>query len=198
MGRHVVAVMGIFNESRDAEHAIAGLKSLGVTTDEIMILAHPDAIPSHKKRNIVEPKNGTSMTTAGLVATLVGIGLCAIPLAGLLTAPPLLVAGGVASVTGRNRPIDDLRDMGIPMEDSQIAIESVRRGGIAVIARVDRTYARRCADVLARAGAIDFHARAAEWEAEGWIFEPNAPPYTSDQIRRERSPVTSQPPVMLY
>lgn len=193
-----MAVMGVFDRVRDAEHAIAGLKSLGVTPEDIMILAHPETMPPSKRHHVLEPQNGIGMTTAGLAATLVGIGLCAVPLAGLFTAPPLLIAGGIASVTGRSRPIDELRDLGVPLEDAELAIENVRRGGIALVARVDSGYTRRVAEVMARAGAVDFHERAAQWEDAGWIFEPNAPAYTAEQLRAERQPVTTEPPVLLY
>lgn len=199
MGRKMMVVMGVFEDARAAGHALAGLKTLGVTEDEISILAHPNAIPEHKKHTTsFEPRNGTALTTASLAATLVGIGLCAVPLLGLLTAGPLVLAGGVASVSGRNRPVDDLRDLGVPREDAEIAIESARRGGISILARVDRTYARRVAEILARAGAIDYRQRARVWESDGWTFAPNAPAYTPDQLRRERMPRTSEPPVLLY
>ena len=182
MARHNMVVLGVFDDVRDAEYAIAALKSLGLR-DEISILAHPEAIPkSQQVHTLMEPSSGVAVTTAGMVATLVGIGLCAIPLAGLLTAGPLVLAGGVASVTGANRPIDDLREYGVPREDAQIAIESVRRGGIAVVARVDRTMVRRVSDAMSRANAVDFRHRADEWDREGWVFEPNAPAYTAEQI----------------
>lgn len=201
MARKMMVVMGVFDDARSAGHAIAALKSLGVTEDELSILAHPEAIPNAKytpHAHFMEPKNGTGMTTAGLAATLVGIGLCAVPLLGLLTAGPLVVAGGVAAVTGRNRPVDDIRDLGVPREDAEIAIEAARRGGITLLARVDRTYARRVAETMARAGAIDYQQRANEWEADGWVFEPNAPAYSKDELRRARLPRMSEPPVLFY
>jgi hypothetical protein len=192
-----MVVLGVFDEARDAEYAIAGLKSLGLR-DEISILAHPEAIPrSQRVHTMMEPSSGVAMTTAGMVATLVGIGLCAIPLAGLLTAGPLVLAGGVASVSGKDRPLDDMREFGVPYEDAQIAIESVRRGGIAVLARVDQALVRRVSEVLSRANAVDFRRRALDWEREGWEFIPNAPAYTAEQIAESRARVAmSQPPVI--
>jgi hypothetical protein len=203
MARYNMVVMGVFDEVRDAEYAIAALKSLGLKNEDISILAHPEAIPgSHHVQTIMEPSSGASVTTAGMVATLVGIGLCAIPLAGLLTAGPLVLAGGLASVTGANRPVDDLQEFGVPHEDAQVAIESVRRGGIAVIALVDRTMVRRASEAMARANAVDFRLRAEHWERDGWVFEPNAPAYTAVQIARERTRramgkrVYDEPPVI--
>lgn len=201
MARKMMVVMGVFDDARSAGRAIAELKALGVTDSEISILAHPEAIPNHKRHaatHLLQPKSGVGMTTAGLAATLVGIGLCAVPLLGLLTAGPLVVAGGVASVSGKNRPVDDIRDLGVSREDAEIAIEFARRGGISIVARVDRTYARRVAEALAAAGAVDYRKRADEWEANGWVFEPNAPAYSTERLRKERFPRTSAPPVLLY
>jgi hypothetical protein len=201
MARKMMVVMGVFDDARSAGHAIAQLKAFGVTDEELSILAHPEAIPTHKRHpqtHLMEPKNGTGMTTAGLAATLVGIGLCAVPLLGLLTAGPLVIAGGVAAVTGKNRPVDDIRDLGVPREDAEIAIEAARRGGITLLARVERQYARPVAKIMARGGAIDYRRRADEWEAEGWVFEPNAPAYSQEQVRRNRRPRVSDPPVLFY
>lgn len=187
LAKNQMVVLGVFDEARDAEYAIAALKAFGVPASEISILAHPEAIPEAKHgRMVTEPSSGATVTTAGMVATLVGIGLCAIPLAGLLTAGPLVLAGGVASVTGSNRPIDDLREFGVPYEDAQLAMENVRRGGIAVLARVDRSMVRRVSEAMARSNAVDFRRRGIEWENEGWVFEPNAPPYTAEQIAQYR------------
>lgn len=201
--KNEMIALGVFDEVRDAEHAIAALKALGVPSDEISILAHPEAIPESHRARALEPSSGVGVTTAGLVTTLVGIGLCAIPLAGLLTAGPLVLAGGVASVTGKGRPMDDLREYGVPLEDAEYAFESVRRGGIVVLARVDRSLVRRVSEAMARANAVDFRRRAMEWEDGGWEFEPNAPPYTADEIARERARVAmmqqpyQEPPVVI-
>jgi hypothetical protein len=124
-----------------------------------------------------------------LTITLVGIVLCAIPLAGLLTAGPLALLGGAASLSRAGNPTDDLVELGVDREDAKIAHECVRRGGIVVVARVDRTLTRRAAEALARAGTIDFRSRADAWEAEGWEYEPNAPMWSTDQVWRSRAPV---------
>jgi hypothetical protein len=183
-----MVVLGVFDEVRDAEYAIAALKALTVPADEISILAHPEAIPgTNRARPVTQPSTGVAMTTAGMVATLVGIGLCAIPLAGLLTAGPLMLAGGIASVAESSRPIDDMREYGVPFEDAKLAMENVRRGGIAVLARVDRSMVRRVSEAMDRSNAVDFRQRALEWENEGWEFQPNAPPYRAEEIARERA-----------
>lgn len=185
MARKRMMVMAVFDHLRDAEHAIAGLKSMGIGADEISVLAHPDSLPSSRV-NIAVAKNGVGMTTAGLTVTLIGIALCAVPLAGLLTAAPLILAGGLASVATGHRPVDDLRELGVPKEDAELAIENARRGSISVFALVERSQARRIAEIMARAGAIDFHDRAAKWEERGWEYEPNAPAYTHAELFRER------------
>lgn len=190
MARKMMVLMGVFDDLRSAEHGIAAVKSLGVPTEEISVIAHQAAVPrehrAQQEESAFEPSSGSVATTAGLTVTLVGIVLCAIPLAGLLTAGPLAVLGGAASLARTGSPVDDMVELGVAREDAKIAHECLRRGGIIVVARCDRDIARRVAEALARAGAIDFRARADQWEAEGWVYEPNAPMWTVEQIERQR------------
>jgi len=188
MARKMMALMGVFDTSSAVENAIAALKSLGVDPHEISVVAHHAAVPA-AEGSFARDADGTVATTAGLTVTLVGIVLCAIPLAGLLTAGPLALLGGAASLSRAGNPTDDLVELGVDREDAKIAHECVRRGGIVVVARVDRTLTRRAAEAMARAGAIDFRSRADAWEAEGWEYEPNAPMWSTDQVWRSRAPV---------
>jgi hypothetical protein len=59
-------------------------------------------------------------------------------------------------------------------------------GGSLVVARVPDDRAASAEAVLDRS-AVNIRDRAAIWEKQGWTrFDPKAPPYTSDEIRRER------------
>ncbi|MBI2393857.1 MAG: hypothetical protein HYV09_30070 [Deltaproteobacteria bacterium] len=189
MARKMMVLMGVFDDLRSAEHGIAAVKSLGVPTDEISVIVHHAAVPPdlrEQHEGAFDLSSGSVATTAGLTVTLVGIVLCAIPLAGLLTAGPLAVLGGAASLSRTGSPVDDLVELGVAREDAKIAHECLRRGGIIVVARCDRDIARRVAEAIGRAGAIDFRARADQWELEGWVYEPNAPMWTAEQIERQR------------
>jgi hypothetical protein len=62
----------------------------------------------------------------------------------------------------------------------------VRRGGTLVTARVPESDQQRYEAILDRS-AVDIRERARLYEESGWNrFDPNAPPYTADQVRRER------------
>lgn len=188
MARAYTVVMGVFDEIGDAERALRDLSAMGVPQEEIAILAHPLALHEEHRR-AAEP-HGSSVVAGGatMAATLIGIVLFAIPLAGLLVAGPLAVFGGAAAVkpTHAGSP-DALTDLGVDRHDAKLAVESVRRGGIAVVVRPDDALTRRTIEVLARAGAIDLVRREAEWEARGWTFEPNGVPWTRAQIHAERA-----------
>lgn len=175
-----MALMGVFDHVAGAENAIAALQSIGVREQDISLLAHEATIPA--ARGAIADANGTLFTPVGLAVTLVGIVLCAIPLAGLLTAGPLALLGGAASLFRTGNPVDDLAELGVEREDAKIAHECLRRGAIIVVAQCDRALTRRAAGVIERAGAIDFRARAAEWEAEGWEYEPNAPMWSLEDV----------------
>lgn len=192
MARKMMTLMGIFDELSDAENGIAALKSMAVPEGSISVLAHQGAVAGEVERerggpDLVRDANGTVATTAGLTLTLVGIVLCAIPLAGLLTAGPLAVLGGAASLSRTGNPVDDLVELGVDREDAKLAHECLRRGSIVVVATCDRTLARRAADAMARAGAIDFRKRADEWEREGWEYEPNAPMWSREKVADARA-----------
>lgn len=192
MARKMMTLMGIFDELADAENGIAALKSIGVPPDSISVVAHEAVAEGAIERDVGNPDvirdaNGTIVATAGLTLTLVGIVLCAIPLAGLLTAGPLAVLGGAASVAETGNPVDDLAELGVDRDDAKIAHECLRRGGIVIVATCDRTLARRAADALARAGAIDFRKRAEDWERDGWEYEPNAPMWSRAKIAESRA-----------
>jgi hypothetical protein len=191
MGTHKpkkLVVMGIFDDVRNAEHAIANLVAVPVARNDIGIIAHPYAVPhAQNVPGMPEPKSGAMVATAGMAATLVGIALCAIPLAGLLTAGPLVVLGGAASlIAAQPGSPDALEELGVPRSDAKLAVECMRRGGIVIVAPADRDRARRVADAMAQAGPIDFRRRVEEWESEGWTFEPNGPLWTREEIERER------------
>lgn len=184
MARPMMALMGVFEDVAGAENAIAAMQSIGVRERDISLLAHEATIPA--ARGAIADANGTLFTPVGLAVTLVGIVLCAIPLAGLLTAGPLAILGGAASLWRTGNPVDDLAELGVDRADAKIAHECLRRGAIIVVALCDRPLVRRAAGALARAGAIDFRARAAAWEAEGWEYEPNAPMWSAAHVEASK------------
>ena len=67
--------------------------------------------------------------------------------------------------------------------------ESVRRGSyvLTVEARDDHE-ADRAADIMNQYNAVNIDERASQWKQQGWSgYDANAPRYTEEQIRQERS-----------
>ncbi len=131
---------------------------------------------------------GIGAAVGGVAGLLAGLGLLAIPgigpvvAAGWLASTALVAAAGGA-VGGL---VGALTQAGVSEEDAHVYAEGVRRGGTLVTARVPETDRQRYEAILDRS-AVDIRERARMYEEGGWNrFDPNAPPYTADQMRRER------------
>ena len=99
----------------------------------------------------------------------------------LVSTAALAVAGGAAGGL-----IGSLTQHGVDEDEANAYAEGVRRGGTLVTARVPE------ADAGPRRGDHGPHRgqyprSRAMWERNGWTrFDPKAPAYTADEIRRER------------
>lgn len=69
--------------------------------------------------------------------------------------------------------------------------EAIRRGGVMLAVDLpDGADIEPVRDVLADAGAIDIDRRVEQWREQGWTgYNPEAQPYTPDEIAQERSTV---------
>ena len=131
---------------------------------------------------------GIGAAVGGVAGLLAGLGLLAIPgigpvvAAGWLASTALVAAAGGA-VGGL---VGALTQAGVSEEDAHVYAEGVRRGGTLVTARVPETDRQRYEAILDRS-AVDIRERAKLYEEGGWNrFDPDAPPYSADQMRRER------------
>jgi len=106
---------------------------------------------------------------------------------------PVVAAGwlastalGAAAVGTAGGLIGALTQSGVSERDANVYAEGVRRGGTLVTARVPDIDRARYEAILDRS-AINITERSAMWERNGWNrFDPAAPNYTPDEIRRER------------
>jgi hypothetical protein len=131
---------------------------------------------------------GIGAAVGGVAGLLAGLGLLAIPgigpvvAAGWLASTALVAAAGGA-VGGL---VGALTQAGVSEEDAHVYAEGVRRGGTLVTAKVPETDRQRYEAILDRS-AVDIRERARLYEEGGWNrFDPDAPPYSADQMRRER------------
>ena len=98
--------------------------------------------------------------------------------------PPRQLAPSPGGATGGI--IGALTQAGVKEEDAQLYAEGIRRGGTLVSARVPDTDRARYKSVLNRS-AVNIIERGAAYRKGGWNrFDPNAAPFSADQIRKER------------
>jgi hypothetical protein len=122
---------------------------------------------------------------AGLLA---GLGLLAIPGIGPVVAAGWLASTAAVAAAGGTAGglIGALTQSGVDEHEANAYAEGVRRGGTLVTARVPDTDRARYEAILDRS-AVNIRDRSANWERSGWNrFDPAAPAYTADEIRRER------------
>jgi hypothetical protein len=131
---------------------------------------------------------GIGAAAGGLAGLLAGLGLLAIPGLGPVVAAGWLASTALVAVAGgaAGGLIGALTQSGVSEEDAHVYAEGVRRGGTLVTAKVPDADRQRYEAILDRS-AVDIRERAKLYEEGGWNrFDPNAPPYTADQVRRER------------
>jgi hypothetical protein len=183
-------VVGLFDSATAAQAAVQDLTGLGVSRDQISIVAKRDGATAASTGTIATANDrtegaegagigaaagGVAGAAAGILASL---GLLAIPGIGwLLAAGPLvatLTGAGVGAATGAI--IGGLIGLGIPERDAELYEEGVNRGGTLVTAHVDDALAQTAADSLARHGAVDIDRQAEAWRASGWSsrYDTNA------------------------
>jgi hypothetical protein len=131
---------------------------------------------------------GIGATLGGVAGLLAGLGLLAIPGIGPVVAAGWLASTAAVAAAGGTAGglIGALTQSGVDEREANAYAEGVRRGGTLVTARVPDTDRARYEAILDRS-AVNIRDRSAMWERSGWNrFDPAAPVYTADEIRRER------------
>lgn len=201
-------VVGAFDSFAEAQRVVDDLRNRGINPDDVSIVAN-DARGEYSSRlssgsstasrqadtsTEAVSDTGTGAVTGGVLGGAAGLiaGLAGLTIPGigpLIVAGPLAMAlagAGVGAVAGGL--IGGLQHVGVPDTDAEYYAEAVRRGGALVAVRADESRADEIADVMQQHGAIDIHGRVAHWRSAGWSrFDPDAAPYTYEDIERERS-----------
>src|SRR5215213_4105073 len=131
---------------------------------------------------------GIGATIGGVAGLLAGLGLLAIPGIGPVVAAGWLASTAAVAAAGGTAGglIGALTQSGVDEREANVYAEGVRRGGTLVTARVPDMDRARYEAILDRS-AINITERSSMWERNGWNrFDPAAPNYTADEIRRER------------
>lgn len=188
----------------EAKSVVAALEAAGLGHNDISILAsnadewHRDGKPATYPDRDLDGRDdraesagaGAAVGAAvgGTAGLLAGLGLMAIPGVGPIVAAGWLAAtlAGAAAGGASGGLVGALVQAGVSGEEAEVHAESLRRGGALVVARVDEADVARVRSIMDRS-AINVTDRAAAYRQAGWNrFDPAAPAYTPEQVRRER------------
>ena len=196
----------LFDDYTDATAAVRDLEALGISLDDISIVAnnaHGHHGDGDRDATDVDDHGDVSRGTStgallgGAGGLLAGLGLLAIPglgpivAAGWLAATAVGAGIGAAGGAATGSLVGALKNSGHTEEEANVYSEGVRRGGTLVSARVadDDTAAEAALD---RNRSVDATTRGAAYRQSGWTgFDADAPAYTSDEVDRERATYAS-------
>jgi hypothetical protein len=196
----------LYDSHAEARAAVRDLEASGVSHGDISIIASNADNWYDAKNNKTYPDRdldgrddraegaatggGIGALAGGTAGLLTGLGLMAIPGVGPVVAAGWLVATltGAAAGGATGSIIGALsQQAGLSKEETEVYAEGLRRGGAIVSARVDAADAARLQAVMDRS-AVRIADRAAAYRKSGWsTYDPNAKPYTADEVERERS-----------
>ena len=181
----IITIVRLYDHHTDAANAVRALQKAGVPERDIGILSRDDRL--HGAATGAE----IGAAVGGLAGLLTGLGLITIPgigpvaAAGWVAATAATAAGAAAGgwVGGA---LGALSAAGISGEEAHAIAEGLRRGATLVTARVPEAEKDRYAAIL-DVGAVDVQVRIAAYRQAGWTsHDPNAAPYTAEEIARER------------
>ena len=202
-------VVGFYDKVSQARDAVRDLDSAGFNRNEINFVANAAAEQADYKPYFNEQGRyredydggdltpgegaasgaGIGATIGGLGGLLMGLGLLAVPGVGpALAAGPIastLVGAGIGAVSGGLAGA--LVNSGVPEDQAHVYAEGVRRGGSLVSLTVDDARVDEAESVLNKHNPSDIDERAATWRDSGWTgYDPDADPYTRDEVIAER------------
>ena len=200
-----VTISRLYNSYAAAKEAVANLEAAGVKYNDISILASnadnsytPDRKAGTFPDRDLDGKDdraeaagtgaGVGAAVGGAAGLLAGLGLMAIPGVGPVVAAGWLVATltGAAAGGATGGIVGALTQAGVSKEEADVYAEGLRRGGAVVSARVADADAPRLQAIMDRS-SVKLADRSTAYRNAGWkSFDPNAAPYTADQVRKER------------
>lgn len=212
----MATVTRLFDTHTQALDAVSDLEAAGFTADDISIVSnntdnwhaghtHPDRASSGPLGdrngdgdNDVADGAGKGATTGGVLGAgaglLAGLGMLAIPGLG-----PVVAAGWIASTAAgaaigavaggaTGGLLGALKEAGHTDDDANIYAEGVRRGGTLVSVKTSGGDESRAESILLGRQGRDAASRGEAYRAAGWSrFDPQAQPYSSEEIARERA-----------
>jgi hypothetical protein len=131
---------------------------------------------------------GIGAIAGGAAGVAAGLGMLAIPGIGPVVAAGWLASLAAGAVAGgaTGGIIGALVESGTSKENAALYAEALRRGGAIVTAKVADQDAAKYKAIMMQ-NDVDILARGNAWRSSGWSgYDPKAPVYTAEQVRRER------------
>lgn len=196
----------VFDNYAAASDAIHKLEAAGISRNHISVLASNADGWYHADGSPVDPKHdkdldgrddraegaaagaGIGAVALGAIGALAGLGLLAIPGIGPIVAAGWLASTAAGAVAGgaAGGIVGALVESGISKENAELYLESIRRGGTLVSARVPDDERDRYERILA-SSAIDVSRRESAYRQTGWTgYDPNRPVCDLAEIEAER------------
>ena len=197
----------LFDDYGDARTAVRNLEAAGFSHDDISIIANKAAHGGYERDDDSVNDDGdvtrgatTGAVLGGVGGLLAGLGLLAIPGLGPIVAAGWLVSTAVGAAVGgaggaaTGGIVGALKNAGHEDDEAQVYSEGVRRGGTLVSARVPDDRRAEAEAILLRHNSVDAATRGVAYRESGWnSFDPDAEPYSSEQIEVERARYRSHP-----
>jgi hypothetical protein len=196
----------VFNDYTSADTAVQQLKAAGLGDSHISIVASNvdgwhkpgsgDVDPKHDtdrdghddRSEGAATGGGIGVVAGGAVGVAAGLGMLAIPGIGPVVAMGWLASLAAGAVAGgaAGGIIGALVESGTSKENAELYAEALRRGGAIVTAKVPNDEESKYAAIL-DLSAIDMTTRKTAYRSQGWSgYDPSAPVYDTEQVRRER------------
>jgi hypothetical protein len=206
----LITICRLYDSYSDANRVVVMLEAAGLPPSETSMISNNSDTwySAARSGNVVPVKDGavkddasskadgkvegaaigaaigaTAATAASLITMLAIPGVGAVVGAGWLAA----VLGSMAIGGAAGGLLGALTNAGIREEDAHVLVEGVRRGGTLVAARAPQTELPRV-EAMMNLSAVNLGERSELYRKSGWqSFDPNAVPYTADQVRSERA-----------
>ena len=196
----------LYDDYATATKVLHELESVGIPANAISIVASnadnwysdtrttPSEIHARNADNAEERGEGAATgasigaAVGGVAGLLAGVGMIAIPGIGPVVAAGWLASTAAVAAAGglAGGILGALTEAGVSKEDAQVYAEGVRRGGTLLTVRVPDADKGPVEAILDRS-AVNIREREMAYRNAGWSsFDPDAPSYTADQVRKER------------
>ena len=183
-------VTHLFDDYAQAQRAVSALEAADFSSSEVSLVSR-----YRNDGTLADDASSTATgaTVGGLAAggtgLLAALGMIAIPGIGPLVAAGVLATTLTAAAAGTalGGIIGALIDYGVNEDDAHVYSEGVRRGGSLVSVRAEDARAAQAEKILNAQSPVDIGGRREYYTKAGWSkYDPAAPAYTADEIRKDR------------